>query len=338
MLSFFMVCALLGCDLQAPTSRTDTDGLEPPPGVGSGPFPNAPIGTGWVTAHDAEWTLPPVSNTDREPDNGSGLGVWGDRSVVALTDVPSAPWQRAAGRAITIKLPQGMAGGSAMATVMQQRDAYGRQGPLVIPRERTDGSLYIGFWVRHRGSGGQPYTPLGAYPAGREPNVGQKWIYLKSAGVPDSFAFAHILIGFVNVGAPGSEMRRMFPNWHPQFRDQAGASGCQSTSQGAAEGSPSNGINDEQWHLIEYLILPNSFGNGNRPNRDGVARIWLDGRMVMDRRDLINYCSLQAEPDGRVKWPITEVSLEPIYGGGLWPVPYDLFIDYGRIRLMYHER
>lgn len=356
MLTLFLYCFLLGCGLQEPGPLGGTDGLEPPPGsppgstptapppplppvLGDGPFPNAPADAAWIAVHDAEWSLAPVSNQRNEADNGSGLGTWGNASNVSLLDVPAAPWHASAGRAISLKLPEGMPGGGSGAWVSQHRSAFGREGPLAFPRDRTDGSIYVGMWIRHRGSAGRPYTPLGAYPVGRlaEANVAQKWIYLKSSGIPDSMAFAHIMLGFVNLGAPGAEVRRLFPNWHPQFRDSPGAVGCQSTSQGG-DGSAQAGFNDENWHLVEYLILPNTADRDGRPFRNGVARLWVDGRLIMDRRDLINYCSRQFSRAGVLEWPISEISLEPIYGGGTWPVPYDLFLDYGRMKIMYRQR
>jgi len=39
-----------------------------------------------------------------------------------------------------------------------------------------------------------------------------------------------------------------------------------------------------------------------------------------------------------LQWTMSNVMLEPIYGGGVNPVPYDLYIDYGRIKIAYRRR
>ncbi|MCU0621810.1 MAG: polysaccharide lyase [Gemmatimonadales bacterium] len=355
MLTLFLYCLLLGCGLQEPGPIGGTDGLEPPPGgtpgptptappppvppvLGDGPFPNAPADQTWSTSHDAEWSLSPVSHARYEADNGSHLGIWGDAQYVSMLDIPSAPWGAASGRAVSIKLPANMPAGNISAWVTQHRSAGSLVGPLSFAPSLSDGSIYVGLWLRHRGSGGRPYTPLGRFTRWQESNVVQKWIYFTSPGVPDSLAIAHAMVGLINADASDDTRRWMTQYYVPQFHNIRGSSGCLTTGHAAGTPLSNDWIKDEQWHLVEFLLLPNSFDAGRQPQANGVLRMWLDGRLVVEKRNVIHYCSSQAGDDGRVKWSMSSVSLEPIYGGGTNPVPYDLFLDYGRMKIMYRRR
>ena len=343
-LTAFGLLVSASCQLQEPIANggsTSVDGLGPPPTAGQGMFPNSPADPKWVTASDAEWTLPPVSAATYDADNGSHLVVYGEMSDVALTDAPDAPWGSGA-KAITIKLPQGMAGGHLDAFVGQHRSATG-VGPLSFPANLSDGALYVGFWIRNRGSNGKPYTPLGEYSQVNQGNVGQKWLYLTSRGVPDDRSIAHQVIGWTNAEIESyltdpAETRRVYPTWGPQFHPMVGAKGCINRRYQPATQPITNGWRDEIWHRVEYLLLPNSFESNGQPREDGRVIIWLDGHQVLDDATVVNYCSAQRGADGSLQWTMSNVMLEPIYGGGVNPVPYDLYIDYGRIKIAYRRR
>jgi hypothetical protein len=340
---FLLVSA--SCQLQEPVANgggNKVDGLGPPPTAGQGMFPNSPADPKWVTVSDAEWTLPPVSATTYDADNGSHLVVYGAMSDVALNDAPDAPWGSGA-KAISIKLPEGMAGGTLNAFVGQHHSAGDRVGPLAFPANLSDGSIYVGFWVRNRGSGGKPYTPLGRYTQVNHGNVAQKWLYITSKGVPDNRSIAHQVIGWSNAEiesylTDSAETRRLYPTWGPQFHPTVGAKGCINGRYQPATQPLSNGWRDEVWHRVEYLLLPNSFEGNGQPREDGRLIIWLDGRQILDDSTVVNYCSAQQGADGSVQWTMSNVMLEPIYGGGVNPVPYDLYIDYGRMKIAYRKR
>ncbi len=341
-----LILATASCQLQEPIPNGDgggnsIDGLGPPPTAGQGMFPNSPEDPKWVTLSDAEWTLPPVSATTYDPDNGSHLVTFGKRENVSLIDAPNAPWGSNA-KAISIKLEQGMAGGHLSAFVGQRR-TDGGVGPLAFPSNLSDGALYVGFWIRNRGSGGQPYTPLGQYTQVGHGNVAQKWLYLTSTGVPDDRSIAHQVIGWSNAEIESylsdpAETRRLFPTWGPQFHPTPGALGCVNNRYQPPSQPASNGWRDEIWHRVEYLLLPNTFEANGQPREDGRVIAWLDGRQVLDDDGVVNYCSAQRGADGKVQWTMSNVILEPIYGGGVNPVPYDLYIDYGRMKIAYRKR
>lgn len=343
-LTAFALLVSASCQLQEPIANggsTNVDGLGPPPTAGQGMFPNSPADAKWVTASDAEWTLPPVSAATYDADNGSHLVVYGAMSDVALTEAPDAPWGSGA-KAITIKLPEGMAGGHLNAFVGQHRSATG-VGPLSFPANLSDGAFYVGFWIRNRGSNGKPYTPLGEYTQVNKGNVGQKWLYLTSRGVPDDRSIAHQVIGWTNAEIESyltdpAEARRVYPTWGPQFHPKVGARGCINRRYQPATQPITNGWRDEIWHRVEYLLLPNTFESNGQPREDGRVIIWLDGQQVLDDATVVNYCSAQLGADGSLQWTMSNVMLEPIYGGGVNPVPYDLYIDYGRIKIAYRKR
>jgi hypothetical protein len=75
--------------------------------------------------------------------------------------------------------------------------------------------------------------------------------------------------------------------------------------------------NRGRWHLLEFLVV------GNSGEADGVARIWVDGREVMHQRNVRFFFSGQRPAFSGVTW-------NPTYGGGLNPVPRDLYQRIGR--------
>ncbi len=68
-----------------------------------------------------------------------------------------------------------------------------------------------------------------------------------------------------------------------------------------------------EWHQLEFLIIANSKGN-----RDGAARMWVDGTPVLDQED-VRYFKNNQDPG------FTGLTWNPTYGGGPHPVPYDMY-------------
>ncbi len=75
--------------------------------------------------------------------------------------------------------------------------------------------------------------------------------------------------------------------------------------------------NRGRWHLLEFLVV------GNTGEAGGVARIWVDGRQVLDQRNVRFFFPGQRPAFSGVTW-------NPTYGGGLNPVPRDLYQRIGR--------
>lgn len=75
--------------------------------------------------------------------------------------------------------------------------------------------------------------------------------------------------------------------------------------------------NRGRWHLLEFLVV------GNSSDADGVARIWVDGQEVLNQRNVRFFFPGQPPLFSGVTW-------NPTYGGGLNPVPRDLYQRIGR--------
>jgi hypothetical protein len=71
--------------------------------------------------------------------------------------------------------------------------------------------------------------------------------------------------------------------------------------------------NRGRWHRIEWLIVANSRGES-----DGIARIWVDGRQMLNETN-VKYFFPNQEPK------FVGITWNPTYGGGLNPVPFDMF-------------
>jgi hypothetical protein len=79
---------------------------------------------------------------------------------------------------------------------------------------------------------------------------------------------------------------------------------------------------DDKWHCIEAHFRLNTLDlSGDRPNRDGVVRGWFDGRLVIDRNDVI----LRSTDFPRMK--LNQFLMAPYFGPGLLPHPQRLWID-----------
>jgi hypothetical protein len=79
---------------------------------------------------------------------------------------------------------------------------------------------------------------------------------------------------------------------------------------------------DDQWHTIEAYVRLNSLDLKNdRPMSDGIARGWFDGKLVVDRSDVI----LRSTDFPEMKF--NQFLLAPYFGPGLVPHAQKLWID-----------
>lgn len=79
---------------------------------------------------------------------------------------------------------------------------------------------------------------------------------------------------------------------------------------------------DDQWHCVEALFRLNTLDRErDRPNADGIARAWFDGRLVVDRTDVI----LRSTDFPNMKF--NQFLLAPYFGDGLLPHEQTLWID-----------
>jgi len=81
-------------------------------------------------------------------------------------------------------------------------------------------------------------------------------------------------------------------------------------------------FDDDRWHCVEAYFKLNTLDLENdRPNRDGVARGWFDGRLVVERTDVI----LRSTDFPRMKF--NQFLMAPYFGPGLLPHAQKLWID-----------
>jgi predicted amidohydrolase len=79
---------------------------------------------------------------------------------------------------------------------------------------------------------------------------------------------------------------------------------------------------DDAWHSVEAMFRLNSLDRGRgRPNADGVVRAWFDGRLVVERTDVI----LRSTDFPDMKF--NQLLLAPYFGPGLLPHEQALWID-----------
>ncbi|MEX2138854.1 MAG: prenyltransferase/squalene oxidase repeat-containing protein, partial [Pirellulales bacterium] len=79
---------------------------------------------------------------------------------------------------------------------------------------------------------------------------------------------------------------------------------------------------DDQWHCIEAMFRLNSLDRkADKPNADGIVRGWFDGKLVVDRTDVI----LRSTDFPKMKF--NQFLLTPYFGPGLLPQEQSLWID-----------
>lgn len=86
--------------------------------------------------------------------------------------------------------------------------------------------------------------------------------------------------------------------------------------------SPEKLFTDDRWHRVEAEFKLNTLDlAADRPNADGVARAWVDGRLVVDRKDVI------FRSTDFPKMQLNQLLLAPYFGSGLLPHEQTLWID-----------
>jgi hypothetical protein len=79
---------------------------------------------------------------------------------------------------------------------------------------------------------------------------------------------------------------------------------------------------DDKWYTVEaYFKLDTLNLEENHPNRDGIVRGWVDGRLVVDRSDVI----LRSTDFPEMKF--NQFLMAPYFGPGLLPHAQKLWID-----------
>jgi hypothetical protein len=81
-------------------------------------------------------------------------------------------------------------------------------------------------------------------------------------------------------------------------------------------------FNDDRWHVVEAFFKLNSLDRPrDRPVADGEARAWFDGKLVVDRADVV----FRSTDFPAMK--INQLLLAPYFGPGLLPHEQTLWID-----------
>lgn len=79
---------------------------------------------------------------------------------------------------------------------------------------------------------------------------------------------------------------------------------------------------DDEWHCIEALFQLNTLDlKADKPKADGIVRGWFDGKLVIDRTDVI----LRSTDFPKMKF--NQYLLTPYFGPGLLPHAQTLWID-----------
>lgn len=81
-------------------------------------------------------------------------------------------------------------------------------------------------------------------------------------------------------------------------------------------------FNDDKWHCVEAYFKLNTLDLENdRPNRDGIVRGWFDGKLVVDRADVV----LRSTDFPKMKF--NQFLMAPYFSPGLLPHAQKLWID-----------
>jgi hypothetical protein len=79
---------------------------------------------------------------------------------------------------------------------------------------------------------------------------------------------------------------------------------------------------DDEWHCVEAMFRLNSLDlEAGKPNADGIVRGWFDGKLVIDRTDVV----LRSTDFPTMKF--NQFLLTPYFGPGLLPAEQTLWID-----------
>lgn len=81
-------------------------------------------------------------------------------------------------------------------------------------------------------------------------------------------------------------------------------------------------FSDDRWHCVEAMYQLNTLDlKGDKANSDGVVRGWFDGKLVIDRTDVV----LRSPDFPKMKF--NQFLLTPYFGPGLLPHEQTLWID-----------
>lgn len=79
---------------------------------------------------------------------------------------------------------------------------------------------------------------------------------------------------------------------------------------------------DDQWHCIEAMFQLNTLDlKADQPNADGIVRAWFDGKLVVDRTNVV----LRSTDFPKMKF--NQFLLKPYFGPGLLPHAQVLWMD-----------
>ena len=79
---------------------------------------------------------------------------------------------------------------------------------------------------------------------------------------------------------------------------------------------------DDKWHCVEAMFRLNTLDlKADRPNANGVVRGWFDGKLVIDRTDVV----LRSTDFPKMKF--NQFLLTPYFGPGLLPHAQTMWID-----------
>lgn len=228
-------------------------------------------------------------------------GQWTMRQEtnVALVSDPAVP------TALRVMFPAGHRGGTAPQSI---RFPFPQPSPGVYiayqfrasPRFTFNGNVQTkSGWLRRTGDGGSGFI----VPQFRR---GKGW----GGG------------GRGNNGSTGGGAANpLIPSWNMQGLPN---------SNDALEGSGGGrDLNDGRWHWIEMQMVASSGFDAS----DGVGRMWIDGRL---------YFSYTTVKYFGPRWPgefsFDHFRIEPTYGGGRNPSPFDQYFDFGPIFISGGER
>ena len=81
-------------------------------------------------------------------------------------------------------------------------------------------------------------------------------------------------------------------------------------------------FNDDDWHCVEAMFQLNTLDlKADKPNADGIVRGWFDGKLVIDRTNVV----LRSTDFPKMKF--NQFLLTPYFGPGLLPHEQTLWID-----------
>jgi hypothetical protein len=171
------------------------------------------------------------------------------------------------------------------------------------------GTIYVASWRRLSAGWGM----LG----GRI--VGQKMFYIasKDTGNPNNGSIQHMM-DYLETNDPGGA--RMLSQYQPQGPFDVGTT---------VPNTPENDTNDNEWHLMEMLVEPNTGGAD-----DGRCRIWLDSHLgggnLIPKIDNPNSTSFTAAQTRS----FDHNDMVPILGGGQGTLTAAQWIRFGPTRIM----